>query len=274
MPQLLNQFPDYIVELCRASLWLLLIMLIFVPLERLFPLRQQAVFRKAFGTDLVYYFFSSLIPKFVWLPLMSIVALWLHSLAPSSLYTQIASLPLGVRFLVALVVGEIGAYWGHRWMHEIPWLWRFHAIHHSAEHIDWLVNTRAHPIDLVFVRFCALVPMYILGVAQPMDNRLDTLPIIITLVGTIWGFFIHANLRWRFGYLEWLIATPHFHHWHHTNDSKELINKNYAATLPWIDKLFGTFYLPQKQWPDHYGINGHLSNNIVLQIIRPFLAKN
>ena len=66
------------------------------------------------------------------------------------------------------MAGEIGYYWGHRWSHEIPFLWRFHSIHHSAEEIDFLVNTRAHPFDMVFGRFCGLVPMYVLGLGGPV----------------------------------------------------------------------------------------------------------
>lgn len=62
--------------------------------------------------------------------------------------------------ILAIVVGEVGAYWGHRWSHEIPWLWRFHAIHHSAEEMDWLVNTRAHPLDMFFGRFTRFPKKY------------------------------------------------------------------------------------------------------------------
>jgi len=156
--------------------------------------------------------------------------------------------------MLVIVVGDFGAYWGHRWCHEIPFLWRFHSIHHSAEEIDWLVNTRAHPLDLFFTRVCGLIPIYLMGLAQSTGKTTDLLPLLYTLFGIIWSFFIHANICWRFGWLEKLLSTPAFHHWHHTNDGKEYINKNYAAIFPWIDKLFGTFYLPRNRWPSKYGI--------------------
>ncbi|MDD2722787.1 MAG: sterol desaturase family protein [Methylovulum sp.] len=260
----------FVVDVFRLSIWLLVIMVIFVPLERFCPLHPQKFFRKAFFTDFIYFFLSGLLPKFFIALPMSLIALGLHGFIPGELHQQVASLPMWARFSAAMVVGEFGTYWGHRWMHEIPFLWRFHAIHHSAEQIDWLVNTRAHPIDLAFPRLCGFVPMYLLGLAQASGNSMDLMPLLVTLVGTIWGFFIHANLRWRFGCLEWMISTPAFHHWHHTNDGPEFINKNYAPMLPWMDKLFGTFYLPKKQWPTRYGINDTMSPSIVQQLIQPF----
>jgi len=87
----------------------------------------------------------------------------------------------------------------------------------------------------------------------------------------IWGFFIHANARWRFGPLEWLIATPAFHHWHHTNDGPAYVNKNYAALLPLVDRLFGTLYLPKDKQPEHYGIDEPLPSGFLGQLVRPFL---
>ena len=172
----------------------------------------------------------------------------------------------------ALVVGEFGFYWGHRWTHEVPLLWRFHSVHHGPVEIDWLVNSHAHPLDIVFVRLCGFVPMYALGLAQPLaGNRIDFVPLLIMMVATAWGFFIHANIKWRFGPLEWLVSTPHFHHWHHTNDQN--VDRNYASMLPVMDKLFGTAYLPAKQWPPVYGIHGPMPDGLVGQLVHPFLAK-
>src|SRR5580700_8255299 len=168
---------------------------------------------------------------------------------------------------------EIGGYWGHRWSHEIPFLWRFHAIHHSAEEIDWLVTVKAHPVDMFFTRLCATVPLYVLGLAQPLGNRIDIVPILVTFATTFWAYFIHANVSWRFGWLEWLISTPAFHHWHHTNDGPEVINKNYSAMLPLVDKCFGTFYLPPA-WPAKYGSDTPIAPDLPGQLLDPISIKD
>ena len=87
----------------------------------------------------------------------------------------------------------------------------------------------------------------------------------------VWGFFIHANVRWRFGFLEWLISTPGFHHWHHTKTGP--INHNYASTLPWLDWLFGTMHLPANEWPTAYGIEAKLPDSLVGQLAYPLTAE-
>src|SRR3546814_13688736 len=76
-------------------------------------------------------------------------------------------------------------------------------------------------------------------------------PVYITLIGTVWAFFVHANVRWRFGPLEQLVSTPHFHHWHHTNDEHR--DRNYAALFPWVDRLFGP-YNPRPRSPPPDGV--------------------
>jgi sterol desaturase/sphingolipid hydroxylase (fatty acid hydroxylase superfamily) len=244
----------FVVDIFRLCVTLVLLMIVFVPLEKLCALRPQKVFRKGFGADVFYYFLSSLAPKLVLVVPITIVAVVVHRFVPSAFYASIARMPLAMRLGAAMIVGEIGAYWAHRWSHENRLLWSFHKVHHSAEEIDWLVNSRAHPVDLLFTRLCEMIPMYILGLAQPTGTNLDLVPVLVTVAATMWGFFIHANLKWRFGFLEWIISTPAFHHWHHTNDGPEYVNKNYAAMLPLVDKLFGTFYLP-KTWPEKYGID-------------------
>lgn len=261
----------YAIQVFRLCIWLVLLAAIFAPLERLFALHPNRIFRKAILTDLGYYFLSSLVPSLLLSLPLALLAFGVHRFVPGHLTSAIAALPLWVRIAASVLVGEIGFYWGHRWTHEIPLLWRFHAIHHSAEHVDFLINTRSHPIDMVFTRLCGLVPLYILGLASPVGRSGSLIPVLVILIGTIWGFFIHANVRWRFGPLEWLIATPAFHHWHHTNDGPEYINKNYSPMLPCIDRIFGTLYLPRDKQPQRYGIDEPLSPVLFGQLVDPFL---
>ena len=254
---LLQQLPEnaaaILWQACRLGIWLILLTVLFVPLERCFPRNKQPVVRKNLAQDVFFYFLNNLVPKLVLIVPLTICAKLVHHYLPSAWYETVAHSPFWLRGAAGMLVGEIGAYWGHRWSHEIPFLWRFHAVHHQAEEMDWLVHTRAHPADIVFTRLCALVPMYLLGLAQPAAREVDLVPMVATIVATVWGFLIHANVNWRLGKLESWIASPAFHHWHHTNDGPQLINKNYAPMLPWIDRWFGTHYLPAT-WPTSYGV--------------------
>ena len=255
-----NYLQSFVLDVFRLCIWLVLLMVIFVPLETFFSQNRQKVFRRGFIADLGYYFLNNLLPKLLLILPMSIIARGVHHLHSSGLYSWLVDMPMLTRFILAIIIGEFGTYWGHRWCHEIPLLWNFHSIHHSAEEIDWLVNSRAHPLDIFFTRLCGLIPIYLLGLAQPMGKTVDLVPLLYAVFGTIWSFFIHANICWRFGWLEKLVSTPAFHHWHHTNDGEEYINKNYAAIFPWVDKLFGTYYLPKKRWPSKYGITPAIPN--------------
>lgn len=262
--------PASAVQILRLCVWLALLSVIFIPLERLFALHPQKIFRKGILIDVAYYFLSGVAPNLLLSMPLAVLAWGVHHVVPPTLTASIAAWPLWLRLVVGLVVADIGSYWGHRWSHEIPFLWRFHSIHHTAKEMDFLVNTRAHPLDMAFTRLCGLVPLYILGLAAPTGSSGSTIPLLVMLLGTCWGFFVHANLRWRFGPLERILATPAFHHWHHTNDGPAYVNKNYAATLPWVDALFGTLYLPKGKTPERYGINQATPVSLLGQLIQPF----
>jgi sterol desaturase/sphingolipid hydroxylase (fatty acid hydroxylase superfamily) len=254
------------IDLLRLCAWLALLLAVFAPLERKFGGHSQKLFRKSFGADVFYYFLNGIVTKLLMIVPLTVLVAVLHGTVPLAFYKTVGGFPFWLRIAAALVASEVGGYWGHRWTHEIPFLWRFHNIHHSAEELDWLVTAKAHPVDIVFTHFCSLVPMYVLGLAQPLGSRVDLVPMIVTVAGTFWGYFIHANLNWRFGWLEWLISTPAFHHWHHTNDGPEVINKNYSSMLPWVDRCFGTLYLPHS-FPEKYGSDTPLAPDLTGQLL-------
>jgi len=253
----------FVVEVIRLTAWLALLAAIFVPLERLFAVERQRIFRKQLAVDLGYFFLNGLLPSTIAAVPLAIIAVTAHRFVPWTLLQATASLPFWPKLGISLLLAETGFYWGHRLSHEIPFLWRFHAVHHSAEELDFLSNSRAHPLDIVFTRLCGFVPLYILGLSQG-----SAAPALIVVIGTIWGFFIHANVRWRFGWLEWLIATPGFHRWHHTNDAFR--DRNYAPLLPVLDVVFGTLHLP-KTWPTSYGIDGPMAPSLTGQLLQPLV---
>jgi sterol desaturase/sphingolipid hydroxylase (fatty acid hydroxylase superfamily) len=259
--------------LASLTVWLLVLAVIFVPLERRFAeCRSHGLRRQGIVADIGYFFLSGLIPAMVLSPPMLFLAWLSHRLLPDAMTAAIAAWPVWLRVAASLVAAEIGLYWGHRWSHEVPVLWRFHVVHHGPTEVDWLVNTHGHPIDFIFTRFCGLLPLYALGLASPLAGHAAAIPLLVMVPGVLWGFFIHANLRWRFGPLEWLVATPAFHRWHHTNDGPACIDKNYAPMWPWIDRLFGTYYLPRDHQPLRYGTDTPVASGMAGQLLDPFVV--
>jgi sterol desaturase/sphingolipid hydroxylase (fatty acid hydroxylase superfamily) len=248
--------PDTLIHILLTMrsqiLWLFLLIAIFVPLERLLAVNRQPTLRPQMLADLGYFFLSGLIPTLVLaFPLGAITALS-RQMLPDAYFIQIVMLPVWMQIILALVVGEFGFYWGHRIMHQVPWLWRFHATHHEPPRMDWLVNTRAHPIDIIFTRMFGLSLVAITGFGSPGAGSGSLVPVIVLLAGTFWAFFIHSNLRIGLGWFEHVVSSPRFHHWHHSRDDHP--NHNFASMLPIYDRLFGTFHLPGRRWPPSYGI--------------------
>ena len=212
-------------------------------------------------------FLTGLLPSLILAPPVSLAVLMIHHFIPGGVLAAIAAWPIWLKACATMMVGETAYYWAHRLSHQIPFLWRFHAVHHSAEQLDFLVNTRIHPVDLVWSRMVMLTPIFALGLANPLHFGDGLIATTVLLSGSMWGYFIHSNVRWRLGPIEWLLTTPAFHHWHHTNDRKRR-DCNYASMFPWLDRVFGTHHLPDA-WPEHYGIDEPMPDSLAGQFIHP-----
>lgn len=267
---LTHQLLIFLSSVVQPGIWLIILCVIFVPLEHLFAIHRQRIFRPGIGTDLGYYVLSSLLPAVLLSLPVGLLAWAVHRFVPYRIHMYTAGLPFWARGLAGLVIGDIAYYWAHRCMHTVPILWRFHAIHHSAPRIDFLVNTRAHPVDMMIGQFSGLVPLYVLGLTGPVGSDGGPITVAIVLIGKLWSFFIHANLRWRYGPLAWMLSTPAFHHWHHAVSP---VNRNFASMLPWLDRIFGTYHAPKGEFPALYGIDETVSDNLPEQLIQPFLEK-
>ena len=139
---------------------MLLMTLIFTPFEVLWPAYpKQGVFRNEWLLDVVY-FLSTHLPTQITTFLILLPATQLTALfAIPSLQKAIGSLPWLVQFFLAVLVADLAEYAIHRAFHSVPWMWRFHAIHHSSKGLDWIAGSRSHIVDDVVVRGFILIPM-------------------------------------------------------------------------------------------------------------------
>ena len=157
-------------------------------------------------------------------------------------------------------------YWTHRAYHEVPVLWRLHAVHHSVKSMDWLAGSRQHILELIITRTLVLAPIFVLGFSK------EVIDAYIVIVG-FQAVFNHANVSVRLGPLRYVIVTPNFHHWHHSADA-EGIDRNYAAHFAFIDYAFGTAHKADRTWPNGYGVVGdYVPNGFFKQLAFPFVWK-
>jgi len=245
-------------------LTLIALSLIFALLERIgAALPRKKLLRRERTVDFLYWFFTPWVSRTA-----STVAVFLviASLGKKSSSTWFDHQSLAIQIIELLVLTDLLGYASHRLFHS-RFLWKFHAIHHSAEDVDWLAATRLHPVNEILTRIAQVVPLYLLGF------RGTPLAAVAPIIA-FYAIFLHANLRWDFGPLRYVIASPSFHRWHHTSQ-EEGLERNFAGLFPWIDLLFGTFHMPRGVQPQKFGVvNERVPTTLIAQLAYPFRRQN
>jgi sterol desaturase/sphingolipid hydroxylase (fatty acid hydroxylase superfamily) len=236
---------------------------IFAPLERLIPAGPRDWSPRRLATDLLHLLIGGWIIR--WGGGVAVVGLGLalDRLVPTALRSSVRGQPDWLEFVELLVVSDLGFYAAHRLFHAVPCLWRFHEVHHSSEHLDWLASYRVHPVDQVLNSAIIALPGLALGFS----------PVALILYVTLYrvhAMLLHSNLRIDFGPLKWVVASPHYHHWHHANEASAY-DKNFGGQLVLFDWLFGTLNMPRRP-PTAFGISEPMSPTFLGQLAHPFRA--
>jgi sterol desaturase/sphingolipid hydroxylase (fatty acid hydroxylase superfamily) len=243
---------------------LLLMTVIFIPLELFFPKNKlQTKFHEEWRTDLMYFVISHLFIQFFGIVTQKPAILFFGWIGLDKIHLWVQGLPFILALFLAFFTTDLFQYWAHRFFHTRVYLWRFHSIHHSTQNMDWLAGSRTHFIDIFFTRAMTFIPLYVLGFSTTVFN-------VYIIFIAIHAVLIHANTRVNFGFMKYIFTTPQYHHWHHCEDPK-YYGHNFASIFPLIDFIFGTYYLPGKEWPEGTGVHeGNYPKGFLKQSVYPF----
>ena len=220
-------------------------------------------------TDFIFMFALPLLGGWARVFFLIFGALFLYGISPDDLGAffkggngPLARLPFWGQVAAFLVLADLMMYWTHRLFHGAS-LWRYHAIHHAPEHLDWTSATRFHPINIVFHSVLADAVLLLLGISPEVLVYLAPFNVAMSA-------FVHANLDWTLGPFCYVIAGPVFHRWHHTDPGRGGM-ANFAPTFPVFDLIFGTFYMPEGELPDRYGVDDvSFPESFGAQLLYPF----
>jgi len=246
---------------------LLVMTIVFVPLERIWALHpEQGTFRKEWTTDAFYFVATHLPAQLITFLMLLPAALAAPWLAIPALQAYVRNWPFVVQLLAVIFVADLSQYCVHLAFHKIPALWRFHAVHHSIRTLDWIAGSRSHFFDIVVTRGLIMIPLALCGFSQAAI-------VGYILFVSFHATFSHTDFRPRTIWLENYLVTPRYHHWHHSA-AKEAIDCNFAIHFPWIDRIFGTCYFPKDRWPTSYGLSGRsVRPGFFRQFVDPFMGR-
>lgn len=252
---------NYLDILIGTATSLLFLVIVFRPMEWLFPAKkEQPLLRKHWALDLSYFLGQYLLWGILILWLLQHFGVFVQEIVPESFRNTIASQPIWLQAVEMLFLSDFLIYWGHRLQHKVEFLWQFHKVHHTAEHMDWLAAHREHPLDTIYTMGLINLPAFVMGFP------LELIAGIIAFRG-IWAIYIHSNVRFPIGPLKWIIGSPELHHWHH---DLERDRGNYGNVSPIMDLLFGTHTCPDHE-PDQFGIKEQFPKTYVGQLIDPMI---
>lgn len=146
----------------------------------------------------------------------------------------LAALPVWIAIAGSLIMFDLVIYAQHVLFHWSPWLWRLHRMHHTDLDLDVSSGGRFHTIEIILSMIIKVCVVLVLG--PPVAAV-----ILFEIVLNVTSMFNHANIRVPADrILRWFLVTPDMHRVHHSVLGNET-NSNFGFSLPWWDRIFGTY---------------------------------
>jgi sterol desaturase/sphingolipid hydroxylase (fatty acid hydroxylase superfamily) len=170
--------------------------------------------------------------------------------------------PWVVTAIIAVVAKDFCDYWNHRAMHA-PLLWPIHAVHHSDNHVNGFTTFRIHVLETLVMQTSYIILISWLGIPPALVAS-------AYIFGSLLNAYVHFEVDIDHGRFNWLLASPRFHRWHHS-DQPSAYGKNLANIIPAWDMLFGT-YLQAGPCHEKMGLerDGISSTDTVQLMLLPF----
>jgi len=165
-----------------------------------------------------------------------------------------------VPYLIAVVISVVAMdfiiYLQHVMVHAVPVLWRLHRVHHADPDFDVTTGARFHPIEIILSMLIKFATITVLG--PPVIAV-----VIFEVLLNATALFNHSNVRLNLAFdklLRLLVVTPDMHRVHHSVEDDEA-NSNFGFSLPWWDRLFGTYRDQPRAGHDDMTIGIHKYND-------------
>jgi sterol desaturase/sphingolipid hydroxylase (fatty acid hydroxylase superfamily) len=176
----------------------------------------------------------------------------------------IPSTMVGVSIFYSLsifLIDDFTRFYVHRLYHQHPWLWRFHAVHHSATVLTPFTLYRMHIVEM-FINSCRSLLVFGLfgGIfIYFVDGRITPVEILGTSIFSFLFNLAGANLRHSHIWLGWgraerWLLSPAQHQIHHSAHPSHF-NKNYGVMIALWDRLFNSWVASKDQAVTQFGIN-------------------
>jgi len=255
--------------------FLIAISLVIWVLEIVIPWRKnQAKIRKDFWQDTFYMFFNFyLFGLLIYAALSSVSVQFLKDILAPLGYEgghliDFSNVQWGWQLLIFFFIADFVQWIVHNILHRVPFLWKFHKVHHSVKEMGFAAHLRYH-----FLETFAYQTFKYISLSMIFGFSLENAFIVYSLTVLI-GHLNHANLGWSYGPLKYILNNPKMHIWHHAKDLPESHQKgmNFGISLSCWDYIFGTAYVPSDGRDIELGFpdDENYPESFLGQVIEPF----